>query len=63
MAEATAGTNSGPGAEGAAAETGNPSDGPAVAERPAGTDHVSEAELAARVDRDAMIGVTRVSPP
>ena len=32
-------------------------------ERPAGTDHVSEAELAARVDRDAMIGVTRVSPP
>ena len=32
-------------------------------ERPAGTDHVSEAELAAMVDRDAMIGVTKVASP
>ena len=45
MAEETAGTppvgsgtHSGPGAEGTAAHAGNPADGPAVAERPAGTD-------------------------
>jgi nitrile hydratase len=30
-------------------------------ERPAGTDHLSEAELAALVTRDAMVGVRRVS--
>ena len=38
MADETVGTHSGPGAEGTAAQTGNPADGPAVAERPAGTD-------------------------
>jgi small subunit ribosomal protein S5 len=38
MADETAGTHSGPGAEGTAAQTGNPADGPAVAERPSGTD-------------------------
>ncbi len=38
MADETPGTHSGPGAQGTAAETGNPSDGPAVGERPAGTD-------------------------
>ena len=32
-------------------------------ERPAGTDHLSEAQLAALIGRDAMIGVTRVSAP
>ena len=32
-------------------------------ERPAGTEQLSEAELAELVDRDAMIGVTRVMPP
>lgn len=32
-------------------------------ERPPGTDRVSEAELAALVSRDAMIGVTRVPAP
>ena len=32
-------------------------------ERPAGTGHLGEAELAALVGRDAMIGVTKVSPP
>jgi nitrile hydratase subunit alpha len=32
-------------------------------ERPAGTDRFSEAELAAMVGRDAMIGVTRVPAP
>jgi nitrile hydratase len=32
-------------------------------ERPAGTENLSEAELAELVNRDAMIGVTRVSPP
>jgi nitrile hydratase len=32
-------------------------------ERPAGTDEMSEAELAALVSRDAMIGVARVAPP
>jgi nitrile hydratase len=32
-------------------------------ERPAGTDHLSEAELAERVHRDAMIGVTKVASP
>jgi nitrile hydratase len=31
-------------------------------ERPAGTDDLSEAELAALVDRDAMIGVRKVEP-
>jgi small subunit ribosomal protein S5 len=46
MAEETQGTtnsggteiHTGPGAEGTAAQTGNPADGPAVAERPSGTD-------------------------
>ena len=38
MADETAGTPSGPGAEGAAAQTGTPADAPAVAERPSGTD-------------------------
>jgi nitrile hydratase len=32
-------------------------------ERPAGTGHLGEAALAALVGRDAMIGVTKVSPP
>jgi nitrile hydratase subunit alpha len=32
-------------------------------ERPAGTDHLSEAELADLVQRDAMIGVTKVALP
>jgi nitrile hydratase len=32
-------------------------------QRPAGTDGLSESELAELVQRDAMIGVTRVSPP
>jgi nitrile hydratase len=32
-------------------------------ERPAGTDHLSEEQLAALVTRDAMIGVAKVSPP
>jgi nitrile hydratase len=32
-------------------------------ERPAGTDRMSEEELAALVSRDAMIGVARVQPP
>jgi nitrile hydratase len=32
-------------------------------QRPAGTDHLSEAELAELVGRDAMIGVTRVTSP
>jgi nitrile hydratase len=30
-------------------------------ERPAGTEHLSEDELAALVTRDAMIGVTKVA--
>jgi small subunit ribosomal protein S5 len=46
MADETQGTtnsggpevHTGPGAEGTAAQTGNPADGPAVAERPSGTD-------------------------
>ncbi len=38
MAEETVGTHTGPGAKGTAAETGNPSDGPATAERPSGTE-------------------------
>jgi small subunit ribosomal protein S5 len=38
MAEETVGTHTGPGAKGTAADTGNPSDGPAVAERPSGTE-------------------------
>jgi small subunit ribosomal protein S5 len=38
MAEETVGTHTGPGAKGTAAETGNPSDAPAVAERPSGTE-------------------------
>ncbi|MBA3659265.1 MAG: 30S ribosomal protein S5 [Gemmatimonadales bacterium] len=38
MADETAGTHSGSGAEGTAAQTGNPADGPAVGERPSGTD-------------------------
>jgi small subunit ribosomal protein S5 len=40
MAEETtaAGTHTGPGAQGTAAETGNPADGPAVGERPSGTE-------------------------
>jgi small subunit ribosomal protein S5 len=39
MADETVGTHSGPGAEGTAAQTANPADGPATAEqRPAGTD-------------------------
>jgi small subunit ribosomal protein S5 len=38
MADETTGTHSGPGADGTAAQTGNPADGPAVAERPSGTD-------------------------
>jgi nitrile hydratase len=32
-------------------------------ERPAGTDNLSEDELAALVTRDAMVGVARVAPP
>jgi nitrile hydratase len=32
-------------------------------ERPAGTEKLSEAELAALVTRDAMVGVTKVPPP
>ena len=32
-------------------------------ERPAGTDSLSEAELAALVSRDAMVGVTKVTAP
>ena len=32
-------------------------------ERPAGTDHLSEAQLAELVQRDAMIGVTKVASP
>jgi nitrile hydratase len=32
-------------------------------ERPAGTEHLSEAELAELVERDAMIGVTKVARP
>lgn len=32
-------------------------------ERPAGTDDLSEEELAALVTRDAMVGVARVAPP
>jgi nitrile hydratase len=32
-------------------------------ERPAGTEHLSEGELAALVPRDAMIGVTKVAAP
>ena len=32
-------------------------------QRPAGTEHLSEAELAELVERDAMIGVTNVAPP
>jgi small subunit ribosomal protein S5 len=38
MAEETAGTNTGPGAKGTAADTGTPSDGAAPSERPTGTD-------------------------
>ena len=34
-----------------------------IPERPAGTDKMSEAELAALVTRDAMVGVARVQPP
>jgi small subunit ribosomal protein S5 len=36
--ETTAGTHSGPGAQGTAAETGNPADSPATGERPSGTE-------------------------
>ena len=32
-------------------------------ERPAGTEHLTEDELAALISRDAMIGVARVEPP
>jgi nitrile hydratase len=32
-------------------------------QRPAGADHLGEAELAELVDRDAMIGVTKVASP
>jgi nitrile hydratase len=32
-------------------------------ERPAGTEHYSEAELAALVTRDAMVGVATVAAP
>jgi nitrile hydratase len=32
-----------------------------VPERPAGTEHLNEEELAARVTRDSMIGVARVA--
>jgi nitrile hydratase subunit alpha len=32
-------------------------------ERPAGTDHLSEEQLAALVTRDSMVGVAKVSPP
>ena len=32
-------------------------------ERPPGTEGLSEAELAALVTRDAMIGVARIAPP
>jgi nitrile hydratase subunit alpha len=31
--------------------------------RPAGTEHYSEAELAALVTRDAMVGVAKVAAP
>jgi nitrile hydratase len=34
-----------------------------VPERPEGTDGMSEAELAALVGRNAMIGTARVAPP
>lgn len=34
-----------------------------VPERPAGTEHLSEAQLAELVTRDSMIGVARVAPP
>ena len=33
-----------------------------IPERPPGTDHMSEDELAALITRDAMIGVAKVSP-
>jgi small subunit ribosomal protein S5 len=36
--ETTLGTHTGPGAQGTAAETGNPADGPATGERPSGTE-------------------------
>ncbi len=32
-------------------------------ERPAGTEHLNEAELAELVTRDAMVGVSKVPPP
>ena len=32
-------------------------------ERPAGTEHLTEEELAALVTRDAMVGTAKVSPP
>jgi nitrile hydratase len=32
-------------------------------ERPAGTEHLNEEQLAALVTRDSMVGVTKVSPP
>ena len=34
-----------------------------IPERPPGTEHLSEDELAALITRDAMIGVAKVSPP
>jgi nitrile hydratase len=33
-----------------------------IPERPQGTEHLSEAELAALITRDAMIGVAKVLP-
>jgi nitrile hydratase len=34
-----------------------------IPERPQGTEHLSEEELAALITRDAMIGVAKVAPP
>jgi nitrile hydratase len=34
-----------------------------IPERPPGTEHLSEEELAALITRDAMIGVAKVLPP
>jgi nitrile hydratase subunit alpha len=34
-----------------------------IPERPQGTEHLSEDELAALITRDAMIGVAKVSKP
>ena len=36
---------------------------PMIPERPPGTEHLLEDELAALITRDAMLGVANVSPP